>query len=126
MLWLLKKAVERLKTLLVTDAALDLEAAFFARQADRRADLLKEADEYETQSLHVLAEDLRRQAEELSIERPLASVLPAFRDLTGNVTEAELPRLEALPGEHQRLMASNGTARKISKPKTSRKKSKAR
>jgi hypothetical protein len=57
MLWLLKKAVERLKTLLVTDAALDLEAAFFARQADRRAELLKQADEYETQGLQVLAED---------------------------------------------------------------------
>ena len=126
MLWLLKKAVERLKTLLVTDAALDLETAFLCRQADRRADLLQKAEEYEEQGLHHLAEDLRRQAAELSIERPLASVLPAVRDLTGNVTDAELPQLEDLPGKLQRLTASKGTAKKISKAKTGRNKTKAR
>ena len=60
MLWLLKKAVERLKTLLVADAALDLETQFLARQADRQAELLRKADEYEEQGLHELAESLRR------------------------------------------------------------------
>ena len=126
MLWLMKKAIERLKTLLVTDAALDLEAAFLARQADRRANLLRMAEEYEAQGLHALADDLHHQAAELSIETPLASVLPALRDLTGNVTDTELPQLEDLPGEHQRLTGSNGTAKKISKPKTNRDKTKAR
>ena len=126
MLWLLKKAAERLKTLLITDAALDLEAAFLARQADRRADLLEAAEEYEEQGLQHLAEDLRRQAAELSIERPLASVLPALGDLTGNVAEAELPQLGDLSGELQRLTVSSSMAGKSPRPKTGRKRTKAR
>jgi hypothetical protein len=68
MLWLFRKVVDRLKALLVADAALDLEAEFLARHADRKAELLRKADEYAEQGLADVAEELRAQAAQTDIE----------------------------------------------------------
>lgn len=126
MLWLLKKAVERLKTLLVADAALDLEAQFLARQTDRQVELLHKADGYEEQGLHDLAAALRHQAMNLSIERPLATLLPTLGDLGAEPSEMDRPRLNDPPDKPERLTASNGTAGKTAKPKSARKKTQRR
>jgi len=72
---------DRLKALFVTHAALDFEAQFLASQAERKAELLRRAAEYEREGLEGVAHDLRAQAESLSVLKPLANVLPAISHL---------------------------------------------
>ena len=53
---LFKALFARLKALFVTDAALDVEAEFLARDAERKANLLRQADRYEQEGLHGIAQ----------------------------------------------------------------------
>ena len=75
MLSIFGAVVERLKALFVTSVALELESEFVARDAERRAELLRQADHYDAEGLRGIARNLRQQADALSVERPLASVL---------------------------------------------------
>jgi hypothetical protein len=89
--------VDRLKALFVSHTALDFEAQFLASQAERQAELLRRAAEYEREGLDGVANDLRAQAESLSIQKPLAGVLPAIGHLQGQskgllLTAAPTPR----------------------------------
>jgi hypothetical protein len=83
MLALFQSIVDRIKAMFAADAALDLEAQFVSRQADRKADLLRKAAEFEREGLKGVAQDLRLQAESLSIQRPLDAILPAAAELGG-------------------------------------------
>jgi hypothetical protein len=78
---LFRALIERVRALFMTDAALDLEAQLASRQAERQAELLRQADRYEEEGLHGIARQVRRQAEALSLERPLQGVLPAVEHL---------------------------------------------
>jgi hypothetical protein len=78
MVALFRVIVDRLKALFVADAGLEFEAEFVARDAERKADLLRQAAGYEKAGLHAVAEELRRRAEAICLERPLAVVLPAL------------------------------------------------
>ena len=71
------------QALFVTTVALDFEADLLAHDAARKADLLRQADRYQAEGLHGIAEHLRHQAEALSLQRPLAGVLPAVDHLIG-------------------------------------------
>ena len=55
----------------------------------------------------------------LSIETPLASILPTLRDLGAESSEMDRPRLNDPPDKPERLSAFNGTAGKTAKPKIS-------
>lgn len=46
MIALFRAVIERVKALFITAAALDLEADFVARHAERQAELLRQADRY--------------------------------------------------------------------------------
>ena len=120
MLWVFKKIRERLKVLLVADAALDLEAEFLDRHAERKAELLQKAQEYEEQGFDDLAEEVRLQAMSLSAEKPLASMLPAIHGFAGDASETEMPKLESSADESKHLN-SNGSASKSTKSKKVRK-----
>jgi hypothetical protein len=61
--------------LFVTHAVLELEADLIAACAERKADLLRRADQYEKEGLHAVAEQLRQQAERLSPDKPLGTVV---------------------------------------------------
>lgn len=74
---LLRAVLDRLKTLLVTSAALELEADAPARHAQRKAESLRRAAPYEAEKLPVVAQELRQHAEALDLQRPLASVVHA-------------------------------------------------
>jgi len=78
---LFRALIERVRALFMTDAALDLEAQLASRQAERQAELLRQADRYEEEGLHGIARQVRRQAEVLNLERPLQGVLPAVEHL---------------------------------------------
>ena len=101
---LFRAVIDRLKVLFATSAALELESEFLARDAERRAELLRQADRYEEEGLRGIAQHLRQQAEQVSVQRPLAGVLPALAHLqTGLADTPDTPELPAptnatLPG----------------------------
>jgi hypothetical protein len=74
MLAFFRVIVERVKALLLADAALDLEAHVAARAAERKAELLRRAAGYEAEGLTTLAAELRQRAEALDLSRPPAGI----------------------------------------------------
>ena len=78
MLNLFRMMADRLKALFLADVALDLEAQLASRQADRTAELLVQAEQHDRHGFPTVAAQLRARAEALSLERPLAGVLPAL------------------------------------------------
>lgn len=68
---------DRVQALFLANAGLDFEAEFAARNAVRKAELLREAQVYEQEGLHMVAEELRRHVVGMDMKRPLASVLPS-------------------------------------------------
>jgi hypothetical protein len=76
MIRLFQSVINRVKAMFTLDAMLDLEQQFVTRQAERKAELLRTADRYQQEGLTAIAADLRRQAETLSEQRPLQTVLP--------------------------------------------------
>lgn len=101
MLGLFRALLERVKALFLTTAALDFEAEFVARHAERQAELLRQADRYEEEGLHGIADHLRRRAEGLELDRPLAGVLPAVAHLqdTPEIKNPAPPRLRLVGGD---------------------------
>ena len=83
MIELFRALAGRVKSLFAADAALEFEAEFLARAAEHKAELLRQAERYDKEGLRGIALHLRRQADELSDQRPLAGVLPALNHLTG-------------------------------------------
>jgi hypothetical protein len=81
MFGLFRALTDRLKALFVTSVGLDFEAELFARHAERQAELLRQAQRYQDEGLTGIAQHLRQQAQALSLERPLAGVLPASAHL---------------------------------------------
>ncbi len=81
MLAIFRALTDRLKALFISTVALDCEAEFVGQQAERKAELLRRATHYENEGLLPVAQELRAQANGLSLQRPLASVLPAIGHL---------------------------------------------
>lgn len=95
---LFRAVADRLKAVFAAAVAAEIEADALARDAERKADLLRLADRYAAEGLSVVAADLRRRAEGLSVDRPAGSVLPAVAHLTGEMMSTEPdPAPAALP-----------------------------
>jgi hypothetical protein len=88
---LFRAVIDRIKILLATSAALELEADGLARHAQRKAELLRLAEQYESEKLHAVALELRQQAEALDRKQPLAGVRIALASWQGADTPAALP-----------------------------------
>jgi len=101
MLWIFKALTDRLKAMFVTDVAADLEAQFLARDAERKAALLRQAQLYEDEGLKGVAQEMRQQTETLGTQRPMASVLPAIEYFhsteKGLFLEDDQPAVALLP-----------------------------
>jgi hypothetical protein len=89
MLNLFRALSRRLDALFTTHLALDFEQQFLLQQSDRKADLLQKAQDLEERGLTELAEELREQTRNLSLERPLSSVLPAADEFHGGRLSVE-------------------------------------
>ncbi len=83
MLNIFRTLSDRVAAMFATHVALDYEKQFLLHQNDRKADLLRKAQQLEEQGLHDLAVELREQVDQLSLQRPLASVLPATEEFQG-------------------------------------------
>jgi len=88
---LFRSLTARLTALFITHVALDFEQQLLVHQSDRKAALLNKARELEQQGLDDLAAELREQCDSLSLQRPLASVLPATAELRGLSQASEEP-----------------------------------
>ena len=75
----LRSIVDRFRNLFVTQAALDLEAEIVAHRAENQAMLLRKAEQYEREGLQGIAHFIRKQAEALDADQPLATLTPALR-----------------------------------------------
>src|SRR5947209_1477385 len=94
---LFRMVVDRVAGLFAAAAAADLEAEFLARDALRRAELLRQADRYAAEGLATVAGRLRRQAEGLAADRPAGAALPAVAHLLGAGPVAGPPALPSAP-----------------------------
>src|SRR5688572_29194757 len=81
---------DRLKALFVADVASEFEAELVSREAERRAELLRQAQGYQQEGLDAVADRLRLQADALSFQAPLAGVLPALQHLQAPASENAL------------------------------------
>jgi hypothetical protein len=96
MLWLFRALAERLKALFVADIANDFEIQLLTRDAERRAELLRQVQRYEAEGFHGIARHMRQRAEEIDLQKPLAGLLPAIAHLQENLPESTplLPRAD--------------------------------
>ena len=97
---------ERLRAFFVADVAQEFEAHLLSREAERRAELLRQAARYDGEGLHGIAQHLRRQAELLDVQAPLASVLPAIAHLQADGEDAAV-------GKHTRNNTTHGSSAKL-------------
>lgn len=110
---LFRVIVDRVKAVFATAAALEQEREFLLGDAERRAELLRQADRYDAEGLTTVAARLRQMAEATSIETPAASVLPALTHLQGEAQAVN--RVPALPepaGNGERLSISTNGKKK--------------
>lgn len=117
---LFRALTDRVKALFITTAALDFEADFLTRQAERKANLLRQAAQYEDEGLPLIARDLRQQAETLSGQRPLASVLPSIEHLEADRPN-DLLQLPNLPKQNAPVETEQPQPRSFTPQKKRRK-----
>ena len=112
MLSFFRSILDRVKALLITTAALDLEADLIVCHAERKAELLRLADRYDAEKLPSVALELRRHAEGLDFRRPLAGVAESVGHLLGDPTTPGLTASADTP--EPTAPQANGRRRKAS------------
>ena len=83
---ILPNLIARLKILLLTFLVAELEADLIAAAAERKAELLRQAGLYEKADMPGVANQLRKQAESIGLDKPLASVAAAVAHLRTDPT----------------------------------------
>jgi len=121
---LFRAVVERLRIVFTAHAALDIEAEMIARHIERKAALLRQAAQLETEGLTDLAAEVRQAAGRMDPRRPAESVLPvldtnAITDTSGTCTDTANGSLPLLAPTSER----NGTGADRPAVTNSRKKS---
>jgi hypothetical protein len=92
MLSIFRPLIDRLKALFAVTAAQELEAEVLTRDAERNADLLRQAQRYQAEGLHGIADHLRKRAGEVTWQKPLAGVLTPVEHLLGhNASDSTQP-----------------------------------
>jgi hypothetical protein len=102
MLSIFRVIIDRVKALFAVSAAQELESEILLRDAERKAELLRQADRYDGEGLRGIATHLRLGADAVTVQRPLAGVLPALEHLAGDPHAHQITPL--LPG-----LSGNGT-----------------
>jgi hypothetical protein len=68
-----------------------LQADTLARHAERKAELLRLAEQYDNEKLHAVALELRQQAEALDLKQPLTGAMISLASWHGTGAPATLP-----------------------------------
>jgi hypothetical protein len=85
---ILPNLITRLKVLLLTFLVADIEADVIAAAAERKAELLRQAQKFEKEHMPDIAVQIRAQAEGVALDRPLGSVSAAVAHLQPNMPPA--------------------------------------
>jgi len=93
MIHLFRTVIDRIKFLLATSAALELEADALARHAERKAELLRLAQQYVSEKLPAIAQEWCHRAEALDLQQPLTRVMTSLASWQG----ADAPAALAAP-----------------------------
>jgi hypothetical protein len=99
MFHLFRAVINRIKVLLATSAALELEADALTRHAERKAELLRLAQQYESEKLPAVAQELRQHAEVLNLQQPLAGAMVALASWQGTDSPVALPAPASEPAQ---------------------------
>ena len=83
----IRALIDRFKVLFVTHVAFELEADLIAVRGERKAELLRRADAYESEGLRSVADELRQEAASLAPDKPLGSVLATVAHLQADHAE---------------------------------------
>jgi hypothetical protein len=90
---LFRAVSERLKSIFTAHAALELEAELIARHVQRKATLLRQAAQLESEGLNDLASELRTHASAMDVRKPAETVLALLEgpktDITAGETQSE-------------------------------------
>jgi len=124
--WLYRVISDRLKSMFIADAVLDLESQFIVRQAERKVEMLMLADRYEQEGRTELAEELRRDVDNLSAEKPLSSIKPAIEHWKSEVSHSDDSVNVVAQLEEVRGATKSPSKRKLSSSTKKRVKKKAR
>ena len=81
MIKLLNALVARIKAMFAANAALEIQADFAVRSAERKAGLLRLAAKYDEEGLTGVADDLRQQADGLHLQQTYGDVVPSINEL---------------------------------------------
>lgn len=81
MLSLYRLLLTRIKVVLLADAGLEVEADAVEQHAERKARLLRLANDYEQEGLTEIAEEVRASSHSLRSEQPLSRSLPVATHL---------------------------------------------
>ncbi|HEY7425790.1 MAG TPA: hypothetical protein VH682_16290 [Gemmataceae bacterium] len=107
MFHLFRAVIDRFKLLLATSSALELEAEALARHAERKAELLRLAQQYESEKLPAVAQELRQHAEALDLKQPLVGVVTSLASWQGADAPPALPTPASKPAQPVAHAASN-------------------
>lgn len=88
---LFRAVIDRIKALLAPSAALEFEADALTRHAQRKAELLRLAEQYESEKLHAVARELRQHAEGLDQQQPRVGTMIALASWQSTEAPAALP-----------------------------------
>ena len=99
MFQLFRAVIDRIKLLLATSAALELEADAISRHAERKAELLRLAQQYESEKLSAVAQELRQHAEAMDLQQPLAGAMVALASWQDTDAPAALPAAASEPAQ---------------------------
>lgn len=83
--------VNRLKSVILADVGLDLEADFHIQSATRKVELLRQASRFEEEGFTEVAEELRASASTLRPDQPLAQSVPIAAHLKHDSPNGESP-----------------------------------
>ena len=83
--------IDRFKALFIMHAVLELEADLIATCAEHKAELLRQADRYDQEGLHGIAQHLRQQVESLSTVKPLDHAAAPAAQLQVEAAESSKP-----------------------------------
>jgi hypothetical protein len=83
MLMLFRVVIDRLKSLFAGAAVAELQAELLTREAERRAELYRLADQYEAEDLPLVADGLRRQVPALIPTDLLPAPIPVLPPASG-------------------------------------------
>ncbi len=88
---LFRAVIDRIKILLARSAALELEADALVLHAQRKAELLRLAQQYEAEKLPSVALELRQHTEALDWKQPLAGTIISLACWQSTDAPAALP-----------------------------------